>query len=128
MSNSNLYTGVHHVSLLVSDLSRSSDFYLRVLGLEQDLSRPEMAFPGIWLNIGAQQIHLISLEKTAVGTGENHPGRDAHFAISIKDINKIELALKGGGIAFQMSKSGRKALFCRDPDGNAIEFIEQITG
>lgn len=126
MPSINHYAGLHHVSLLVSDLSRSSDFYLRILGLEQDLSRPEMAFPGIWLNIGAQQIHLISLEKTAVGTGENHPGRDAHFAISVKNINKIEGALNREGIEFYMSKSGRKALFCRDPDGNAIEFIQQI--
>ena len=24
-----------------------------------------------------------------------------------------------------MSKSGRASLFCRDPDGNAIEFMEK---
>lgn len=122
----NHYAGLHHVSLLVSDLSRACDFYLRVLGLEQDCSRPDMAFPGIWLNIGPQQIHLICLDRTSAGSAADHPGRDAHFAISVKDINKIVEELKRGGIAFQMSKSGRKALFCRDPDGNAIEFIEQI--
>jgi len=125
MSN-HQYLGLHHVSLLVSDLSRSIDFYLRVLGLEQDHTRPDMAFPGIWLNIGPQQIHLICLDRTSAGSAADHPGRDAHFAISVKDINKIVEELKREGIAFQMSKSGRKALFCRDPDGNAIEFIEQI--
>lgn len=125
MSNTNHYAGLHHVSLLVSDLSRARDFYLNILGLEQDLSRPEMAFPGIWLNIGEQQIHLISLDKTAAGAAENHPGRDAHCAISVKDIKKIEELLKEEGIDFQKSKSGRNAIFCRDPDGNAIEFIEQ---
>ena len=32
-----------------------------------------------------------------------------------------------GGLTSSMltSKSGRKALFCRDPDGNAIEFIQK---
>jgi len=28
-------------------------------------------------------------------------------------------------ISFTMSSSGRKALFCRDPDGNALEFIQK---
>ena len=128
MPSDNQYAGLHHVSLLVSDLPRARDFYLRVLGLEQDHTRPDMAFQGIWLNIGAQQIHLISLDKTAIGSGEEHPGRDAHFAISVININKIEQALKREGVEFQISKSGRKALFCRDPDGNAIEFIQQING
>lgn len=126
MSNDNVYAGLHHVSLLVSDLPRASDFYLRVLGLEQDHTRPDMAFQGIWLNIGAQQIHLINLEGTSIGSGEDHPGRDAHFAISVKNINNIVEILKREGIEFHISKSGRKALFCRDPDGNAIEFIQQI--
>lgn len=124
MSSVNQYSGLHHVSLLVSDLPRASDFYLRVLGLEQDHSRPEMAFSGIWLNIGSQQIHLINLDKTIAGTGTEHPGRDAHLAIIVNNINKIEQALKREEVAFHMSKSGRKALFCRDHDGNALEFIE----
>lgn len=28
------------------------------------------------------------------------------------------------GIPYTRSRSGRTALFCRDPDGNALEFIE----
>ena len=121
----NHFTGLHHVSLLVSDLSRSSDFYLRVLGLEQDISRPDMAFPGIWLNIGKQQIHLINLDYASSEATAEHPGRDAHFAISVNDINKIEQKLDREGVPYTLSKSGRKALFFRDPDGNAIEIIEQ---
>ena len=126
MPSDNQYAGLHHVSLLVSDLSRSCDFYLRVLGLEQDHTRPDMAFQGIWLNIGAQQILLISLDKTSTGCAEGDPGRDAHFAISVRNINKIAEMLKREGVESHISKSGRKALFCRDPDGNAIEFIQQI--
>lgn len=128
MPSDNQYAGLHHVSLLVSDLARATDFYLRVLGLEQDHTRPDMAFPGIWLNIGAQQIHLISLGETSNGSAGDQPGRDAHFAISVQNINEIAKMLKREGIEFHISKSGRKALFCRDPDGNAIEFIQQISG
>jgi len=28
------------------------------------------------------------------------------------------------GVAFTLSQSGRSALFCRDPDGNALEFVQ----
>jgi glyoxylase I family protein len=31
--------------------------------------------------------------------------------------------MEAGSVAFTRSKSGRAALFCRDPDGNALEFI-----
>ena len=33
-------------------------------------------------------------------------------------------ALADAGVVYTMSKSGRAALFCRDPDGNGIEFME----
>jgi glyoxylase I family protein len=32
--------------------------------------------------------------------------------------------LTANGVKFTMSKSGRRALFCRDPYMNAIEFVE----
>jgi glyoxylase I family protein len=28
------------------------------------------------------------------------------------------------GIPYTLSRSGRRAIFCRDPDGNALELIE----
>lgn len=120
----NNISGLHHVSLLVSDLQRSTNFYIHVLGLEQDESRPELPFQGMWFKIGAQQIHLLCLDKIASGTGAEHPGRDSHCAFSVSNINMIEEALKQEGIPYHMSKSGRRALFCRDPDGNGLEFVE----
>lgn len=127
MAGPDLCAGLHHVSLLVSDLQRASDFYLNVLRMERDTSRPEMAFPGMWLKIGSQQIHLLSLDKTATGTGTEHPGRDAHLALAVNDVNKVAEALTGAGVQYHMSKSGRRALFCRDPDGNGIEFVECVS-
>ena len=34
----------------------------------------------------------------------------------------LETALECAGISYTRSRSGRQALFCRDPDGNALEF------
>jgi len=127
MSSENLYAGLHHVSLLVTDLDRAADFYINLLGLEKDTSRPDMAFSGMWLKLGSQQIHLLSLGRKSSGTGAEHPGRDAHFAVAVDDIRKIEEILMREKIPYHMSKSGRQALFCRDPDGNGIEFVEVVS-
>jgi glyoxylase I family protein len=34
--------------------------------------------------------------------------------------------LDGSGINYNLSQTGRRALFCRDPDDNALEFIESV--
>lgn len=124
MSTDNLISGLHHVSLLVDDLERASNFYINLLGLEKDNSRPKMAFPGMWLKIGTQQIHLLCFDKIASGTGADHPGRDAHCALAVSSVSRIKDILGRENIPCHMSKSGRRALFCRDPDGNGLEFVE----
>jgi len=43
---------------------------------------------------------------------------------SIRDLERLRRALEHAGVEYTLSRSGRRALFCRDPDGNALEFIE----
>jgi len=128
MPGENLYAGLHHVSLLVTDLDRAADFYINLLGLEKDALRPDMVFPGMWLKLGNQQIHLLSLGDKSSGTGAEHPGRDSHFALLVTSVSRIEEILIREAIPYHLSKSGRQALFCRDPDGNGIEFVEIARG
>eukprot|EP00968_Pinguiococcus_pyrenoidosus_P023506 scaffold3854_cov251-Pinguiococcus_pyrenoidosus.AAC.4 len=53
-----------------------------------------------------------------------HGGRDRHIAFFVSSIAPLKEKLEGLGIPYTMSMSGRAALFCRDPDGNAMEFME----
>jgi glyoxylase I family protein len=116
---------IHHVSLLVSDTQRALEFYCGMLGLEPDAGRPDMGFPGAWLQVGAQQIHLIALtDPCAADAATGHGGRDRHVALQVTDLDSIRTALQARGIGYTLSRSGRRALFCRDPDGNALELIE----
>jgi len=116
---------LHHVSLLVADVARSLDFYTRVLGLEMDSARPAMSFDGAWLKVGAQQIHLLQLANPDPVEGRpQHGGRDRHTAFQVDQLEPYTERLRASGIDFTMSKSGRRALFCRDPDGNACELVE----
>ena len=50
---------MHHCSVIVSSTSEALRFYQAVLGLELDNSRPDLGYPGAWLNVGQQQIHLL---------------------------------------------------------------------
>ena len=116
--------GIHHASLLVADLERALAFYQGVLGLRLDGGRPEMAFPGAWLGVGEQQIHLMELRAAASEPAASHGGRDRHIALQVVDLDRLRLRLEQAGISFTSSRSGRRALFCRDPDGNALEFAQ----
>ena len=116
--------GIHHVSLLVSDTDRALGFYVDVLGLEET-ERPDLGFPGAWLQVGTQQIHLLQLPSPDSLEGRpRHGGRDRHLAMRVRDLEGIIGSLEEAGIQYTLSRSGRRALFCRDPDGNALEFIE----
>ena len=115
-----------HAGLLVADTACALDFYRGVLGLEVDDSRPDLGYPGAWLRLGRQQLHLLELPNPDPKEGRPaHGGRDRHLALAVSDIAALRRALETAGIGYTLSKSGRKALFCRDPDGNALEFIEQ---
>lgn len=122
-----LVTGFHHASLIVADTARALDFYQRVLGLEIDPARPDLGYPGAWLNLGDHQIHLLELPNPDPLDGRpSHGGRDRHLACCVENLDLLIEALKQAGIDYSLSRSGRRALFCRDPDQNALEFIQQV--
>lgn len=111
--------------MIVADTERSLGFYRDVLGMSVHVSRPDLDFPGAWLNVGGQQIHLLELDNPDPVVGRpTHGGRDRHVAIGVDNLAQLMEALENAKIPFTASKSGRRALFCRDPDGNALEFIE----
>ena len=117
--------GLHHASLLVADTARSLAFYQGVLGLEVDPARPDLGFPGAWLQVGEQQIHLLELPAPDPVEGRPaHAGRDRHTALRVAGLEVLARRLEAAGVPFTRSRSGRAALFCRDPDGNGIELIE----
>jgi len=75
--------------------------------------------------VGAGQIHLLQLPETnRPAVLPEHGGRDRHVALNVADLDALATVLESAGISYTRSRSGRRALFCRDPDGNAIELVE----
>lgn len=110
----------------MSDTTRSLGFYHDTLGLELEPARPDLGYPGAWLRLGVQQIHLLELPNPDPVTARPaHGGRDRHCAFITRDLDALGTRLANAGVVFTLSKSGRRALFCRDPDGNALEFMEE---
>jgi glyoxylase I family protein len=124
----NNIVALNHVSLLVKDTARALEFYQGLLGLELEESRPQMSFPGAWLLVGAAQIHLLEIP-AAMQPGDlpEHGGCDRHFALDVADLGVVVTVLEAADIPYTLSRSGRRALFCRDPDGNAVELVERTT-
>jgi len=114
-----------HGTVIVADLEVSQQFYCGVLGLSIDSDRPDLGYPGLWLDVGQQQIHLMQLPNPDPVDGRPvHGGRDRHIALAVVDLDQLLQQLAAAGIVYSVSKSGRKAMFCRDPDGNTLEFIQ----
>ncbi len=117
---------MHHCSVIVENTEKALNFYQGILGLDVDSSRPDLGYPGAWLNVGQQQIHLLELPNPDPSEGRpEHGGRDRHTALLVDDLDELVIKLDAASIAYTLSKSGRRALFCRDPDFNAVEIIEK---
>lgn len=111
-----------HVAIQVSNLEAADAFYTNVIGL-QKVDR-QLTFPGSWYQIGDFQLHLIVSEWAKHPPREQKWGRQAHLAFAIHHLDDIKQCLEERSVPFQMSSSGRAALFVKDPDGNVIELLQ----
>ena len=110
--------GIHHVNITVGDRDDAMAFYCGVLGLTERADRPDFPFPGAWLDVGAQQFHLV------VGTPRTPDGD--HVAILVDDLDAAVAEMSDAGVAvtsIRAAGTSRQA-FVRDPWGNRIELHE----
>ena len=116
---------LHHVSLASKDLSASRTFFGDVLGLAE-IPRPGFTTSGIWYSLGDRQLHIIKMEAEEAAPGAQ-PNRSDHLALEVADVEAVRAMLHSHGIAFEEGgnrKLGLEQIFCRDPDGRGIEFIQ----
>jgi catechol 2,3-dioxygenase-like lactoylglutathione lyase family enzyme len=120
-----------HITLVVSDLDATRQFYINTLGL-QEIPRPAFGFAGAWFTIGSVQIHATVNSPLAgkAGWGDRHVkriSRGHHFAFEISDVDEAltELAKCNIPIADgpQQRPDGVKQVYICDPDGHLVELF-----
>ncbi len=106
--------GIHHVNLMFEDIDVARRFYGETLGFDE-IERPDFGFPGLWFQMGAQQLHM-------------QPGKAPetfqHFALEVDDLDGVleELATRGLEVEASPTVDGAgKQAFFTDPTGNVIE-------
>jgi catechol 2,3-dioxygenase-like lactoylglutathione lyase family enzyme len=132
-------SGLHHISLAVTDLNQSRAFYRDVLGL-QEIERPAFEFAGAWYAIGDRQLHLIVHDKPTLRT-RGIDSHDVHFALRVKSYRETVAFLESLGYSSeardttkrlrenQWGKAGFPQVFILDPDQHVIELnAERLDG
>lgn len=109
-----------HFTIVVSDLERSRDFYVKILDL-RDGERPAFEFPGAWLYCGRTPIvHLVAGRET-VGTGT---GALDHVAFRATGLAATVSRLRERDIGYRLRTIpglGLRQVFVHDPDGVQVE-------
>ena len=127
-----LFSQVSHVSITVTDIEKTREFYTGVLGFKE-IARPAFDFPGIWYSLGGDlQLHIIlndQLVRPAVER-ETITARYPHFALWTEDCDVTARKIADLGLPCRdviSGPTGLRQVFVKDPDGNMVEFIGPST-
>jgi catechol 2,3-dioxygenase-like lactoylglutathione lyase family enzyme len=113
---------VHHVSVNVDDVDEAVAFYTGVLGGTVRDDRPEFGVGGAWIDLGANQVHLLEAGPP--------PVLGQHFAVAVADLDAAVAELRDRGIHVGDPwpiGPGRQT-FVADPAGNTVELYQGPTG
>jgi len=111
-----------HINLRSTDVERTREFYVRILGLRVG-DRPPFASSGYWLYVGDQPIvHLV--QRHSGDTAIAGSGNLDHVAFSSVNFEGTRRALQAAGIPFLeaiVPPDGTLQILVNDPDGIKLE-------
>jgi glyoxylase I family protein len=124
-----------HGGLLVADAQRAREFYVDALGLPEVPRPANFDFPGLWVAVGDQQLHIIGEAEPGrardVHTGwradELARGYASHLALTVDDFEGYLAGLRERGIEIgggpRDRGDGVQQAYVADPDGHVIEIM-----
>ncbi|HGE8485724.1 TPA: fosfomycin resistance glutathione transferase, partial [Serratia marcescens] len=111
-----MLTGLNHLTLAVSDLDRSFEFYRHLLGFT-----PHARWQGgAYLSLGALWLCLSRDEARAQQSARDY----THYAFSVapEHIEQVSERLRQNGVKeWKSNRSEGESLYFLDPDGHQLE-------
>jgi catechol 2,3-dioxygenase-like lactoylglutathione lyase family enzyme len=104
-------TTINHVSIQVSDIKRSADFYMRAFGLpKRKAGNPD----AVRLGVGPSHLTLRQ---------EKPSGNVDHFCLGIDKFNRESVIrdLKARGVSPEPDEKGPQGFHVKDPDGFRVQ-------
>lgn len=139
-----------HVGIVVSDMESALRFYRDQLGLELVRHLDEQ---GEYIDalVGVEGARLDTYKLSAPGDGfviellevVSHPGGPiettfpdvgaSHVAFQVEDLDGLHARLRAAGVEFISPVQSSpydpvKTVFCRDPSGTLVQFVEFLEG
>jgi catechol 2,3-dioxygenase-like lactoylglutathione lyase family enzyme len=113
-----------HIALVVDDLTRTCEYYERVLGMKAREERP-----GKWcLEFGASKISLHDPRHVPPDAAGTAPGTGVFCVLTDSSVTDIVAHLKREGVEILMGPIDRvggvgpmTSVYFKDPDGNLLE-------
>lgn len=140
--------GVHHAAVVVGDIDRAIDFYIRHFGGRVDLRIDDIEDPRIarlqgfeqlrmsiaMIDFGSVRFELIEFQQPS-GRSETPASNDvgtAHLAFRVADVESSYSRLLAEGVRFDAPPvhledgpaAGWVIVYGRDPDGNRFEMLQ----
>jgi catechol 2,3-dioxygenase-like lactoylglutathione lyase family enzyme len=125
-------TAVDHISVMVSDLQRSADFYRRVFNLTQVSENKDAGI--LRLGVGGPGGRIVVSLRSVAGLNahKSPPGTIDHFAIGVENFpaasadpksrDTVTQTVKQLGVVPEEGDFIEFGLYVKDPDGARVQF------
>lgn len=114
-------THFDHVSVLITNVARSREFYGGVLGLTEIPAPKEFDFVAIWYALGGSYLHLLLKPQPDTISPR-------HFCLFTPDAVAARAHFTRLGVPVEetVKIAAADRFFIRDPDGNRIEILQWL--
>ena len=126
--------GVDHVSLNVTDIDASVEFYGRVLGFRELETVPFEDFSLVYFEIpGGGRLELFDYRgKNPRGRREESEAGLRHLAFAVADVDAAERRLRAHGVevtlaATDLPSLASRVILFKDPNGVTLEFCQPLS-
>jgi catechol 2,3-dioxygenase-like lactoylglutathione lyase family enzyme len=121
-----MITQLHHVNVTVPPEleAATKNFYGAVLGLRQVPKPAASRQSGAWYQIGPTQLHL------SVEDEDRGPLSARHICFAVADLVAAEKNFRDAGVEIipdARPVPGTQRFYVRDPGGNQLEIVQQVS-